>query len=226
MLKDGEKGAILQRDKETYAVAPHIPCGVVSPDQLRTIADTAEKFNAAAIKITSAARVAIVGVKEEDIDSLWKDLDMPKGHAIGLCVRSVKACPGTAFCRLGQQDSLGMGMKLDKLYHGMDLPGKTKIGVSGCTHQCSENCIKDIGLLGRKKGWTLQLGGKGTATPRLTQEFARDLGTGEVLSLLEDVIDYYKKNAKKNERIGTMIDRLGLDLIKSELLDQRQAVPA
>ena len=31
MLKLGEKGAIIQRDKETYAIAPHIPCGVVTP---------------------------------------------------------------------------------------------------------------------------------------------------------------------------------------------------
>jgi NAD(P)H-nitrite reductase large subunit len=30
MMQDGEKGVIIQRDKETYAVAPHIPCGVVS----------------------------------------------------------------------------------------------------------------------------------------------------------------------------------------------------
>jgi NAD(P)H-nitrite reductase large subunit len=42
MLKLGEKGAIPQRDKTTYAIAPHIPCGVISPEQLRTIADVAE----------------------------------------------------------------------------------------------------------------------------------------------------------------------------------------
>ena len=29
MLEDGEKGVIIQRDKKTYAIAPHIPCGVV-----------------------------------------------------------------------------------------------------------------------------------------------------------------------------------------------------
>ena len=39
MLKLGEKGAIIQRDKKTYAIAPHIPCGVVTPELLRKIAD-------------------------------------------------------------------------------------------------------------------------------------------------------------------------------------------
>ena len=142
MLKLGEKGAVPQRDKETYAIAPHIPCGVITPDQLRTIADVADKYKAQAVKLTSASRIAIVGLKEEDIDNAWKDLSLSPGHAVGLCVRSIKACPGTAFCKLGQQDSLGMGMKLDEIYHGMELPSKTKMGVSGCINQCAENSIK------------------------------------------------------------------------------------
>ena len=45
MLKLGEKGAIPQRENGTYAIAPHIPCGFVTPELLRRIADTAEKFN-------------------------------------------------------------------------------------------------------------------------------------------------------------------------------------
>ena len=110
MLKLGEKGAIPQNDNETYAIAPHIPCGVVTPTLLRTLADVAEKYEAKALKVTGAARIAIVGIKEEDVDNAWKDLEMGAGHAVGLCVRSVRACPGTTFCKLGKQDALGMGM--------------------------------------------------------------------------------------------------------------------
>ena len=66
MLKLGEKGAISQRDNETYAVAPHIPCGVVTPEQLRKLADVAEKYGAKALKITGTTRIAIVGLKETD----------------------------------------------------------------------------------------------------------------------------------------------------------------
>jgi len=43
MLKIGEKDAILQPDKETFAIAPHIPCGLVTPQLLRTISDVAGK---------------------------------------------------------------------------------------------------------------------------------------------------------------------------------------
>jgi NAD(P)H-nitrite reductase large subunit len=61
MLQDGDKGVIIQRDKQTYAVAPHIPCGVIKPETLRKLADVAEKYNAQALKITSAARWRIYG---------------------------------------------------------------------------------------------------------------------------------------------------------------------
>ena len=135
MLKLGEKGAIPQRDKETYAIAPHIPCGVVTPEILRKLADVAEKYKAQAMKITSAMRIAIVGLKEEDIDAVWKELNMGPGAAVGLCVRSIRACPGNTFCKMGQQDALGMGMKLDAQYHGMDLPGKFKMAVSRMSYQ-------------------------------------------------------------------------------------------
>ena len=62
MLKDGDRGVIIQRDKETYAVAPHIPCGILSSDMLRKIADVADRYHASELKITSAARIAIIGL--------------------------------------------------------------------------------------------------------------------------------------------------------------------
>ena len=226
MLKDGEKGAVLQRDKETFAVAPHIPCGVITPDQLRKLADAAEKYDAAAVKITSAARVALVGIKENDIDNLWEDLSIPFGHAVGLCVRSIKACPGTTFCRLGQQDSLTMGMKIDEIYHGMELPSKTKMGVSGCNNQCAENCIKDIALLGKKRGWTVQIGGKGTSKPRLADVLVEGLSDDEALKMVETFVNYYKETAKKHERVGKLIDRLGLEEIKKAVLPEYVAEEA
>ena len=218
-LKDGEKGVVLQRDKETYAIAPHLACGVVTPEVLRKLADAAEKYNAAALKVTSAARIALVGIRTEDIDNIWRDLGIAPGHAVGMCVRSVKACPGTAFCRLGQQDSLGMGMKLDEIYHGMDLPSKTKMGVSGCKNQCAENCIKDVGLHGTKNGWVLTVGGKGTNRPRLADTLIEGIASDEkALALVEKVIDFYRANAEKPERIGAMIDRIGLDALKAAVL--------
>ena len=211
MLKLGEKGAILQRDKETYAIAPHIPCGIVTPQLLRTIADVAEKYEAQAIKITGAARVAIVGLKEADIDAAWNELQLEKGAAVGLCVRSVRACPGTTFCRLGKQDALGIGMQLDKEYHSLELPGKFKMAVSGCHLSCSESWVRDIGLIGQKEGWQLVIGGNVGAAPRIAQEVAVGLDDTQILQAITKTIQCYRDLAKKGERLGKTIDRLGLE---------------
>lgn len=219
MLQDGDKGVIIQRDKQTYAIAPHLPCGVVSPDTLRKLADVADKYHVAALKVTSAARIALVGIQEDQVDAVWADLGLAPGAAVGLCVRSVKACPGTTFCKRGQQDSLGIGMLMDQKYHGIQLPGKLKIGVSGCPNDCAETCIKDVALIGTAKGWKVMIGGNGGARPRLAQELAKDVSTEEALAIVDKVIQYYKTHAdKKHRRIGVMVDEMGLDEFKKAVL--------
>ncbi|MGP8322016.1 MAG: NAD(P)/FAD-dependent oxidoreductase [Methanosarcinaceae archaeon] len=217
MTKDlPEKGAILQRDKETYGIAPQIPGGIVSPDMLRKIADVSEKYGAAAIKLTSAQRMAIVGLKEDDLDDVWADLDMKPAAAIGLCVRSIKICPGTTFCKRGQQDAVGLGLKLDEIYHGMELPSKLKMGVSGCMNSCSEPAIKDIGIMGTPKGYKLMVGGTAGLKPRLADIVAEELSDDEVLDNVSKIISFYKSHTKK-QRLGKMIDEIGLDKFKKEV---------
>lgn len=226
MLNDGDKGVIIQRDKQTYAVAPHVPCGVVQPETLRRLADVAEKYGVQALKITSAARIALVGVAEKDVDAVWAELGMRPGFAVGLCVRSVKACPGTTFCKRGQQDSLSLGLKLDGKYHGMELPGKFKLGVSGCPHQCAETCIKDIGLVGTAKGWRLLVGGNGGVKPRLAQELAKDLTEAEAMELINRILEHYKANAGSHKRLGAMIESMGFEAFKATVLgDAKDSTP-
>ena len=211
-----EKGAIVQRDGETYAIAPHIPGGIIQPDKLRNIAEVAEKYGSV-IKITSAQRIAIVGIKERDIDRVWEELEMKPGAAIGLCVRSIKICPGTTFCKRGQQDSVGIGLKLDEKYHGMELPFKLKMGVSGCMNSCAESVIKDIGLVGTPKGFRLYAGGSSGLTPRLGNLIADELSENDSLDLIDKIISFYKKTNQK-KRIGKIIDEIGLDNFKKEIL--------
>jgi NAD(P)H-nitrite reductase large subunit len=217
-MKDNllEKGAIVQRDRETYAIAPHTPGGIVDPKTLRKIADVAEKYGAAALKLTSAQRIAIVGLKEEYLDNAWADLDMKPGAAVGLCVRSIKICPGTTFCKQGKQDAVGLGLKLDEKYHGMSMPSKFKMAVSGCPNSCSEPAIKDIGVMGTAKGYNLMVGGAAAASPRLAEVVAKDLSEEEVLENIEKIINFYKNSGTK-KRLGKYIDEIGLENFKSQV---------
>ena len=212
-----DKGAVLQRDKETYAVVPHMPGGLVTPAVLRKIADVAEKYKAQALKITSAQRLAIVGLKEEDLDNVWQELGIKPGAAIGLCVRSIKFCPGTTFCKRGQQDSVGLGLKLDERYHGLELPSKFKMGVSGCANSCGENHFRDVGVMGMPKGFRLMAGGNGGVTPRIAQILYDGLDEEQVMEKIDKIIKVYAEGAKKHERLGKFIERIGLEEFKAKL---------
>lgn len=212
-------GAVLQRDKQTYAIVPHIPGGITDPQTLRKIADVAEKYNAAALKVTSSQRIAIVGLDPADVDSAWGELGMDPGAAAGLCLRSVKICPGTTFCKRGQQDSVSLGLEIDKRYHGRALPGKFKIAVSGCMNSCSEPAVRDIGVMGTPRGFNIMVGGNAGLHPRLGDLLIEHREPDEVLKIVDRILDYYEKNAKRNERIGRMIDRIGLDTLKAAVLE-------
>jgi NAD(P)H-nitrite reductase large subunit len=211
-----EKGAIVQRDRETYAIAPHLPGGIVDPDTLIKIGEVAKKYGAAALKATSAQRIAIVGLKEEDLDNVWADLGIKPGAAIGLCVRSIKFCPGTTFCKQGKQDAVSLGLKLDEKYHGMQMPSKLKIGVSGCPNSCAEPAIKDIGLMGTAKGYNLMVGGSAAAMPRLAQVVAKDLSEDDALEIVDRILNFYKNSGTK-KRLGKFIEDMGLDEFKKQV---------
>jgi hybrid cluster-associated redox disulfide protein len=210
-------GAILQMDKKTFAIAPHISAGVATPDILRKIADVAEKYQAAAIKITSAQRIAIVGLEPGDVPKAWEDLGMDPGHAVGLCVRSVKVCPGMAFCKRGLQETLNIGMEIDKRFHGMTLPSKFKMGIAGCPNKCTDSASVDLGIMGTSKGYHIYVGGNGGVKPRRGDLLLENLQSDQLIPVIDKVIEYYKENAKPQERIGRMIDRIGLDELKAKV---------
>jgi len=216
-----EKGAILQRDKERYAIAPHIPGGFVDTATLRKICDVADKYRLE-LKITSAQRIAMIGAEEGDLDAIWSDLAQPQGAAIGLCVRSVKICPGITNCKRALQDSVSLGLKMDELYHAMELPNKMKMGVSGCVLCCSESSVKDIGVVGTAKGWRILVGGNAGVRPRLGDLLVDDLPDQEsVLAIVARVVEFYR-NSPKKERLGRIIDEMGIEAFRREILPTAQ----
>jgi len=211
-----EKGAILQRDRVSYAIAPHIPGGFTDSATLRKICDVADKYGAE-LKITSAQRIALMGVKEEDLDAIWSELAQDQGAPIGLCVRSVKICPGTTHCKRAVQDSAALGLKIDKIYHAMELPNKMKMGISGCLLSCSESAVKDIGVLGTNKGWRILIGGNAGPRPRLGELLVDDVpDEAAVLEIIARVIDFYKKSSQPG-RIGKLVEEIGIEAFRAAI---------
>ncbi len=219
MKKDmKEKGAIIQRDMETYAIKAHAPGGFVGPEDLRRIADIAERYKVRAVKLTSAQRFMMIGLSEDNVDEVISQLGENGTAAAGLCIRYVKTCPGTRYCKRGQQDSTGMGMEMDEKYHGLQVGWKFKMGVSGCPNDCSEVCIKDLGLIGSPKGWTVMVAGNGGSKPRLAQKLVENVPSGEeALAIVDRVVEWFKASGRTC-RIGKVIDEIGLDRLREEIL--------
>jgi NAD(P)H-nitrite reductase large subunit len=214
-----EKGAILQRDRETYGIAPHIPGGITDTATLRKICDVADKYNLK-LKLTSAQRIALFGVREEDIDRVWEEVDERPGAALGLCVRSIKICPGTTHCKRGVQDSVSLGLKLDALYHALPLPNKMKMGVSGCMLSCAEVAVKDIGIMGTPKGWKILVGGNAGARPRLADLLVETPADEEaVLAVVDRIIEWYR-NSGREVRLGTLVEEMGIEQFRATVLEQ------
>lgn len=213
------KAANLQKIREgkrTYAVTPSLPGGFVKPGQLRLYADVADKYGAT-LKMTSAQRLMIIGLKAEDVEAVWRDLGIDPALSHANCVRSVKMCPGSAFCKRGLDDSIKLGMELDRLYHKKEMPSRLKMGVAGCPNSCAEVHIKDIGVFATETGWTVLAGGSCGRNPRLADKVAEDLSYDQVVALVSVIVEYYQRTADI-ERIGEMIDRIGLDRFRADVL--------
>ena len=213
------KGANLQKIREgnrTYAITPHLPGGFIKPDLMRKYADVAERYHGV-MKLTSAQRVMITGLKAEDIDDIWKELEMEPAMGFANCVRSIKMCPGNVFCKRGKQDAIKLGMELDKLYHKKEMPSRMKLGVAGCQNSCAEVHIKDVGLMGTDIGWDIYVGGSAGSHPRLADLLIEGLEYDEALHIVAIIINYYEQNADI-ERMGQFIDRIGLKKFKADVL--------
>ena len=50
-------GAILQRDRQSYAIVPRTPAGIISPENLENIVKVARRYEISVIKMTSGQRM-------------------------------------------------------------------------------------------------------------------------------------------------------------------------
>lgn len=208
--------ANIQKDG-TFSVVPRIYGGVTSPADLKKIAEVAEKYDVPMVKFTGGQRIDLLGVKKEDLPKVWAELDMPSGHAYGKALRTVKTCVGSTFCRFGTQDSIGMGIRLEKAFERLNTPGKVKLAVSGCPRNCAEATIKDLGVVAIDGGWEIYVGGNGGVKVRASDLLCTVKTEDEVMEWTAAYLQYYREQASWNERTAQWVERVGLGTIKTVL---------
>ncbi|WP_286787596.1 MULTISPECIES: nitrite reductase large subunit NirB [unclassified Pseudomonas] len=213
--------ANIQKDG-TYSVIPRMWGGVTSAAELRRIADVADKYKVPMVKVTGGQRIDLLGIKKQDLPGVWKDLDMPCGHAYGKSIRTVKTCVGSELCRFGTQNSTQMGIDLEHALFGMWSPHKVKLAVSGCPRNCAESGIKDVGIIGVDSGWELYIGGNGGIKTEAGEFFTKVKTAEEVMEYSLAFIELYRQEAFYLERTVHYMQRVGLEHIKTAILDDAE----
>jgi nitrite reductase (NADH) large subunit len=211
--------ANIQRDG-TFSVVPRIHGGVVTPDQLRRIADAADKYHVPMVKITGGQRIDLLGVRKQDLPAIWRDLGMTSGYAYSKAVRTVKTCVGTDFCRYGLGDSIALGIEMEKAWEGLHTPHKVKSGVSGCPRNCAEATVKDIGVVALDDAWQVRIGGAAGGSVREGDVLCTVKTRAEALRATTAFLQYYREHAEYKERTYDFVPRMGLDEVREAVLGE------
>ena len=213
--------ANIQKDG-TYSVVPRMWGGVTNPSELRRIADVADKYNVPMVKVTGGQRIDLLGIRKDDLPGVWKDLDMPSGHAYGKSIRTVKTCVGSEFCRFGTQNSTQLGIELEHDLFNMWSPHKVKLAVSGCPRNCAEAGIKDVGIIGVESGWEIYIGGNGGIKTEVAEFFVKLKTAEEVREYNGAFLQLYREEAFYLERTVHYLQRVGMDYIKKAVVEDAE----
>ncbi len=147
------RGFLLNRGTECFSGRLVSIAGAFSAEQLRTIAECAEKFGNGSVIFTSRLSAEIQGIpydKIPDAEAFMLTNGLQFGGT-GAKIRPIVACKGST-CVYGNIDTHGLAREIhEKFYIGMrevKLPHKFKIGIGGCPNSCMKPSLNDVGVEG------------------------------------------------------------------------------
>ena len=129
--------------------------GNVSTQQIRAIAEAADRFGCGRVQFTSRMTVELPGIPYDNIEEFQAFLGEYGLYTggTGPKVRPVVSCKGTT-CQYGLYDTFGLSEKIHERfylgYHGVKLPHKFKIATGGCPNNCVKPDLNDLGVIGQR----------------------------------------------------------------------------
>ncbi len=216
--------ANIQKDG-TFSVVPRMWGGLTTPNELRAIADVADRFKIPTVKVTGGQRIDLLGVRKEDLPAVWAQLNaagLVSGQAYAKGLRTVKTCVGSDWCRFGTQDSTGLGVKLERLLCGSWTPAKVKLAVSGCPRNCAEATVKDIGIICVESGYDIHIAGAAGLHVRATDLLGHVDTEEEALEYVAATLQLYREQAGYLERVWKWVEKAGLDKVRAAIMDDHE----
>ncbi|MBE9528072.1 MAG: NAD(P)/FAD-dependent oxidoreductase [Proteobacteria bacterium] len=205
-----------------FSVVPQVIGGVITPDELKRIANAAVKYDVDMVKITGGTRIGLYGIERSDLAKVWGEIGMRSGHAYAKSVRTVKSCVGERFCRYGTQDSVGLGVELETMLGGLATPAKVKLGVDGCPRNCAESAVKDIGITGVAGSWEIYVGGGAGIELTAGERLATAESKSEVIEIVGAFLQKYREEAEYGERTAKWVRRVGVELLRESIVEDRE----
>ncbi len=209
--------------------------GDATADQMRAIADLAEKFGHDEIRVSHEQNIVLPHVHKSDLPEIYEIL-RPNGLAtanIGL-VSDIIACPGMDYCALATARSIPIAQEIATRFDELKLEheiGALKIKISGCINACGHHHVGHIGILGLDRAgvenYQITLGGDGTETAAIGERAGPGFSAEEIVPAIERLIDAYLKiRSDAEETFLQTYRRLGMAPFKAALYPEKEKANA
>ncbi|MDH3742945.1 MAG: nitrite/sulfite reductase, partial [Hyphomicrobiales bacterium] len=129
--------------------------GDATSEQMRTVADLAERFSFDEIRVSHHQNLVLPHVKLDDLHEIWTVL-----AANGLASANIGkagdiiACPGLDYCTLATARSIPIAQTISRRFADLNRQheiGPLRINISGCVNACGHHHVAHIGILGLEK---------------------------------------------------------------------------
>ncbi len=200
--------------------------GDATSDQMRAMADIAEKYGHDELRISHEQNVILPHVHKGDIHAVWQEL-RKVGLAtanIGL-ISDIIACPGMDYCALATARSIPIAQEIAVRFDELKLEheiGELKIKISGCINACGHHHVGHIGILGLDRAgvesYQITIGGDHTETATVGERAGPGFSAEELLPAIERLVHaYLEVRADRNETFLQTYRRLGIAPFKAAL---------
>lgn len=206
--------------------------GDITSDQMRLIADLADKYSFGEIRTTHEQNIVLSDVRIADLNSLWISLAEAGLATANLgTLNDMICCPGGDFCALANAKSLPIAIaiqqKFDDLDYLYDL-GDIQLNISGCMNACGHHHIGDIGILGvDKKGeefYQISLGGHSQYDgASIGKILGPSFKSDQVSGVVEQIIDLYVSLRQTEESFTDLVKRIGNQPFKEKIYAKKAA---
>lgn len=204
-----------------HGVAP----GDATDEQMDALADIAEQFSFAEVRVTHEQNLVLADVREQDLVEVWKALDAARLATPNIgSVNDMICCPGLDFCSLANATSISVAKQINEAFADFqelyDI-GEVKLKMSGCMNACGHHHVGHIGILGvDKKGeewYQLTVGGDASNQAELGTRMGPAIAKDNVGQAVRDILEVYRDQRADDERLLDTFRRIGIEPFKERV---------